>query len=139
MAPVAQDGDDARQAAEAARQRLAQEREAARLSRLFATEVRADDGAPTAHLSMAVADQGASPLTGRQTILDGPVDRRTTSADRVQSPASPYVLQAGAVIPAALITGVRSDLPGQIVGQVIPVKRVCQSPDSGFRACSVCG
>jgi type IV secretion system protein TrbI len=34
------------------------------------------------------------------------------------APASPYVLQAGAVIPAALITGIRSDLPGQITAQV---------------------
>ena len=34
------------------------------------------------------------------------------------APASPFVLQAGAVIPAALITGIRSDLPGQITAQV---------------------
>ena len=51
-------------------------------------------------------------------FLNGPVDRRTTSADRVQAPASRNVLQAGAVIPAALITGLRSDLPGQITAQV---------------------
>lgn len=38
--------------------------------------------------------------------------------DRVTPPASPFVLQAGAVIPAALITGIRSDLPGQITAQV---------------------
>ena len=41
-----------------------------------------------------------------------------TSPDRVQAPASKYVLQAGAVIPAALITGLRSDLPGQVTAQV---------------------
>ena len=45
-------------------------------------------------------------------------DRRTVAPDRVMPPASPYVLQAGAVIPAALITGIRSDLPGQIAAQV---------------------
>jgi type IV secretory pathway VirB10-like protein len=33
-------------------------------------------------------------------------------------PASPFVLQAGTVIPAALITGIRSDLPGQVTAQV---------------------
>jgi type IV secretory pathway VirB10-like protein len=33
-------------------------------------------------------------------------------------PASPFVVQAGTVIPAALITGIRSDLPGQITAQV---------------------
>ena len=51
-------------------------------------------------------------------FLNGGVDRRTTSPDRVQPPASPYVLQAGAVIPASLITGLRSDLPGQLTAQV---------------------
>ncbi len=35
-----------------------------------------------------------------------------SSADRVAAPASPNILQAGAVISAALITGIRSDLPG---------------------------
>ena len=51
-------------------------------------------------------------------FLNGNVDRRTVSPDRVEPPASPYVLQAGAVIPAALITGLRSDLPGQVTAQV---------------------
>ena len=32
--------------------------------------------------------------------------------------ASPFVVQAGTIIPAALITGIRSDLPGQITAQV---------------------
>ena len=51
-------------------------------------------------------------------FLNGTVDRRTVSPDRVDAPASPYVLQAGAVIPAALLTGLRSDLPGQVTAQV---------------------
>ena len=51
-------------------------------------------------------------------FLNAAVDRRTVSGDRVMAPASPYVLQAGAVISAALITGIRSDLPGQITAQV---------------------
>jgi type IV secretory pathway VirB10-like protein len=46
--------------------------------------------------------------------------------DRVMAPASPYILQAGAVIPAALITGIRSDLPGQITAQV--TENVYDSP-----------
>lgn len=45
-------------------------------------------------------------------------DARTTSAERLRSPASPYILQAGAVIPAALITGLRSDAPGLAIAQV---------------------
>jgi type IV secretion system protein VirB10 len=51
-------------------------------------------------------------------FVNAPVDRRTTSLDRLGRPTSPYVVQAGAVIPAALITGMRSDLPGQITAQV---------------------
>ncbi|MGH1558204.1 hypothetical protein ACRAWD_11210 [Caulobacter segnis] len=38
--------------------------------------------------------------------------------ERLQAPASPYVLQAGAVIPAALVTGLRSDAPGLAIAQV---------------------
>lgn len=45
-------------------------------------------------------------------------DPRTTSPERLQAPASAYVLQAGAVIPAALITGLRSDAPGAAIAQV---------------------
>jgi type IV secretion system protein VirB10 len=51
-------------------------------------------------------------------FMNGPVDRRTVSLDRLEAPPSPYVVQAGAVIPAALITGIRSDLPGQVTAQV---------------------
>jgi hypothetical protein len=46
-----------------------------------------------------------------------PVDRRTTRRSR-HGAGIALVLQAGAVIPAALITGIRSDLPGQITAQV---------------------
>ncbi|AWC23622.1 conjugal transfer protein TraI [Aminobacter sp. DSM 101952] len=51
-------------------------------------------------------------------FLNAAADRRIVARDRVMPPASPFVLQAGAVIPAALITGIRSDLPGQITAQV---------------------
>ena len=33
-------------------------------------------------------------------------------------PASPYELLAGTIIPASLITGLNSDLPGQVIAQV---------------------
>lgn len=59
-------------------------------------------------------------------FVNDEVDRRTVSADRVQEKASPYVVQAGTVIPAALITGIKSDLPGQITAQV--TEHVYDSP-----------
>lgn len=112
-------GDDAAQdaAAQAEIQRLVQEREAARTSRLFASDTQSASSPPALGAVPMLAVAG--PDSG---IGDGPlasdVDRRTTSPDRLSSPASPYVVQAGAVISAALVTGIRSDLPGQIVGQV---------------------
>jgi type IV secretion system protein TrbI len=56
----------------------------------------------------------------------------TTSPDRVAAPASTYVVQAcrRAIIPASLITGIRSDLPGQITAQV--TENVNDSPTGRF-------
>ena len=36
----------------------------------------------------------------------------------LQRPVSPYQVMAGTIIPASLITGLNSDLPGQVIGQV---------------------
>lgn len=111
-------------------QRRLQEIESARTSRLFsASEARipapaavaAPADAPTPNLTnLGLAPQPSTPTAQerQQAFLNAPVDRRTVAADRVAAPASPNVLQAGAVISAALITGIRSDLPGQITAQV---------------------
>jgi type IV secretion system protein VirB10 len=105
------------------KQRIAQEQEAARLSRLFATtNVRQSSSATPVSANVPGAPGGpASDLAlqdRKLAFLNGNVDRRTVSGDRIEAPASPYVLQAGAVIPAALLTGLRSDLPGQVTAQV---------------------
>jgi type IV secretion system protein TrbI len=108
-------------------QRIAQEQEAARVSHLFATTNVALTGAASSPLpaaaqpTAAATNGGSSDLTSQDhklAFLNGHVDRRTTSPDRVQPPASPNVLQAGAVIPASLITGLRSDVPGPVTAQV---------------------
>ena len=116
-------------AVDQAEQRRIAEEEAARTSRVFfqtqpGTTPAAPGGSTTPGLA-GVDLAGLAGQAGQQTaqdrqsaFLNGPVDRRTTSLDRVMAPASPFVLQAGAVIPAALITGIRSDLPGQITAQV---------------------
>jgi type IV secretory pathway VirB10-like protein len=54
----------------------------------------------------------------KQAFLNSPVDRAIYSPERLQTPLSPYELMAGTVIPAALITGLNSDLPGQVIAQV---------------------
>jgi type IV secretion system protein VirB10 len=45
-------------------------------------------------------------------------DSQVTSDARLVDPISPYTLLTGSVVPAALITGVRSDIPGQVLAQV---------------------
>ena len=122
-----------------------QEEEAARLSRLFAEAntavaaaappVSGSLAAPTpgpTGLFPAAAEVAASPDTigRREDFLAREVDRRTTALDSLQPPPSPYVLQGGSVIEAALITGLRSDLPGQISAQV--TANVYDSPSGRF-------
>lgn len=113
-------------------QRRAQELEAARTARLFAsTETRPANNATAAQpataaspqpdlASLGLAPQPATPSAQDRQLafLNQTPDKRTVSPDRVAAPASKNVLQAGAVIAAALITGIRSDLPGQITAQV---------------------
>jgi type IV secretory pathway VirB10-like protein len=43
------------------------------------------------------------PQDHKLAFLNAAIDRRTTSEGRVQPSATPYILQAGAVIPASLI------------------------------------
>ncbi len=120
-------------------QRRLQELDAARTARLFAsTDTRPTSTssaqptaatAPPADLaSLGLAPQPATPSAQDRQLafLNQTPDKRTVSPDRVTAPASANVLQAGAIIPAALITGIRSDLPGQITAQV--TENVYDSP-----------
>jgi type IV secretion system protein VirB10 len=127
--------------ADQVKQQLAQERESARTSRLFSGDGSPPAGA-AADVSGALAEAASAPPPaaaaatnqtgqgGKLAFLNGPIDTRTTSDQRLEAPASPYVVQAGAVIPAALITGLRSDLPGQITAQV--TENVYDSPTGRY-------
>lgn len=53
----------------------------------------------------------------RDFVERGP-EGRTLNSGRLVDPVSPHIVQAGSVIAAALITGIRSDLPGQVTAQV---------------------
>ena len=122
-----------------AEQRRLAEEEAARTSEVFfATQ---SPTAPSGFAAPSAASPGSftapQPDGGAQTdqdrqlaFLNAPVDRRIVAPDRVTPPASPYVLQAGSVIPAALITGIRSDLPGLITAQV--TQNVYDSPSGRY-------
>lgn len=128
-------------------QRRLAEIEAARLAKLF-TDSRGERTMGGQTIASAIAPASAvDPATGvpipsetppldagsaqnmqdrKLAFLNGETDRRTVSAERVQEKVSPYVVQAGTVIPAALITGIKSDLPGQITAQV--TEHVYDSP-----------
>lgn len=109
-------------------QRRLAEMDAARTSGLFfQTRPGAQGGAGLGGVGTVLS--GAAEAAGQdrqQAFRNGSVDRQIVAADRIAAPASPYILQAGSVIPAALITGIRSDLPGQITAQV--TQNVYDSP-----------
>lgn len=129
-------------------QRRLAEIEAARVAKLFAdTGDRTNPGRQVAVPGETTADSMTGPATpaGQPQLESGTAqnsqdrklafvgaepDRRTVSPDRLAGKASPYVVQAGSVIPAALITGIRSDLPGQITAQV--TENVYDSPTGSY-------
>ena len=45
-------------------------------------------------------------------------DAATSNTGSLQAPALPYTVMAGMAAPAALVTGINSDLPGQIIAEV---------------------
>jgi type IV secretory pathway VirB10-like protein len=126
-------------------QRVAQEAEAARTSRLFTSSTTVNRAAPPP-TSTTPSSSGASDVLGdkppidadsiqnmqdrKLAFLNGPIDKRTLSRERLEGPASKYVVQAGSVIPAALLTGIHSDLPGQVTGQV--TENVYDSPSGRY-------
>jgi type IV secretion system protein VirB10 len=112
-------------AVDAEQQRVNQESEAARTSKLFAsTNVRplsattASNDAPASGTTSSDETFAQNGQDRKLAFVNASVDRRTTSPHRLVKPASPFVVQAGTVIPGALLTGIRSDLPGLITAQV---------------------
>jgi type IV secretory pathway VirB10-like protein len=122
---------------DAEQQRANQETEAARTSKVFASTTAPVAPPHAASQETATKTAASSDETFTQNgqdskllFVNAPVDRRTTTPDRLSRPASPFVVQAGTIIPAALITGIRSDLPGLITAQV--TENVYDSPSGRF-------
>lgn len=109
---------------EQARTRAAQERDAARASQLFldgassVTSAATVASAAASQSDTATASASSTASEKRRTFLGDGEGRSAESSARLAGPSSPHVVQAGSIIPAALITGIRSDLPGQITAQV---------------------
>lgn len=83
-----------------------EERVAARRSDVFLKRQSPAGASATAPVDPA-PERGAAAL-----------DARIISPERLQAPTSPYLLQAGSIIPAALVTGLRSDAAGAAIAQV---------------------
>jgi type IV secretion system protein TrbI len=121
-------------AAEAARmERANREREAeeaAKASLFFKTARRGDAGSAPAPVArqdanadgqrgtVASTTANRASLDEQRAFLAHVADDGTRSSYALQSPASPYQVMAGTIIPAALITGIDSDLPGKVLASV---------------------
>lgn len=125
-------------------QQLAQEADAARVSKLFISMNQQAQPLATPAGASGPAS-GTAPPSGQTSpdptsienmqgskiaFANAPAARETVSPDRIAVPASPYVVQAGWVIPGALITGIKSDLPGDVTAQV--TENVYDSPTGRY-------
>lgn len=54
----------------------------------------------------------------KEAFLTNGGDTTTRNPASLQLPTSPYQVMAGTIIPAALVTGINSDLPGQVIANV---------------------
>jgi type IV secretion system protein VirB10 len=140
----AEQGSNTPAGTNAANQQLIQEQDSARTSSLFVQTASASTALQQGQAGSVMPEQSNNGA-GNQTVgpssnqnmqdqklafLNGPSNAPTVSSDRLTPAASPYVIQAGAVIPAALITGIESDLPGQITAQV--TENVYDSPNGEY-------
>lgn len=109
--------------AEAARQQRLAELKAARESGLMAqVSTRGVLAAPAEKAATseipAAEDTQAAPPTRKEQFASARDAGSDLNAHGLVEPVSPYSLLAGSVIPASLITGLNSDLPGMVTAQV---------------------
>ena len=141
-APPGPSGPSAEEQARLAeQQRLRQEAEAAARGQLFVQVRQRSDqqaqGEATAPTPTALAGRDPfAPLPGsaesqrqdetftqngqdrKSAFLNASVDAKIYASGRLQTPASPFQVMAGTIIPAAMVTGLNSDLPGQAIATV---------------------
>lgn len=121
--------DPAQAAAEAERQRLLAAREAARNSGVVVQlSGRSGDipapasppaGAAQETLNMAVPGAGEGEGDpGRRRAEFGRSEAGESNPHALREAPSPWTLSAGTIIPASLVTGLNSDLPGTVIAQV---------------------
>ena len=108
----------------AARQRQRQQRDSARSSKLFAASKESGRSAQAADTPASVSrsDPQATSLNDAQdrkaAFVSSGIRTPTVNSGQLTAPAGRNVVIAGSTIAAALITGLSSDLPGEVVAQV---------------------
>ena len=81
----------------------------AALAALFGSGAFGSQGASVTNPTLDPLEQSQSQASGNSDVYN---------PHSLQRPVSPYQVMAGTIIPASLITGLNSDLPGQVIGQV---------------------
>jgi type IV secretion system protein VirB10 len=123
----AADAERLRSAAEAERQRLAAAKQAARSSPVLVqlgtggspSGPPAGPPQPDASPPQSASSAPAVPAAQQRKIQFAGADSDAdVNPHGLVGPASPWTLSAGTVIPASLITGLNSDLPGTVIAQV---------------------
>ncbi|MGL4447821.1 MAG: TrbI/VirB10 family protein [Aeromonas sp.] len=94
----------------AVRQTLAEPAAADDRSNRYQQQLAQLSGTPPEPLALPAPAAGATPLAA--------TDDRWQLDSQVQAPRSPFELRAGFVLPATLISGINSELPGQLMAQV---------------------
>ncbi|EPO6702240.1 TrbI/VirB10 family protein [Pseudomonas aeruginosa] len=119
-------------AAEAERLALLKEAEEAAQSSVFfqtgsarKSNVASGGGAQLDPPALGMVSSGAVAAAGTPTqqeqneaFLSKSVNAQIRNSGLLQMPESPYQVMAGTVIPAALVTGIKSDLPGDVIATV---------------------
>ena len=79
-------------------------------------------GAPSPWPVAPVAESNTPSEPNRQSdkraFVDKKMDAAIYATGTLQTPRSPYQLMAGSIVPAALVTGIQSDLPGQVIAAI---------------------
>ena len=120
--PVPAAADPLAAAAESTQQRLAAAKAAADSSPVLVQLARSDGGAAAATVQMqtnALAGEAANPSAPVRGGTASPAAAsRGTARNAFERPRSRWMLSAGTVIPASLLTGLDSDVPGTVIAQV---------------------
>jgi type IV secretion system protein VirB10 len=108
--------EQARSAADAERERVAAAKEAARSSPVIVQLAQGGTRPEPETPRQVAAEPGAE--TGQSTAAVPASQSHKLDPHALRSASSPWILSAGTVIPASLVTGLNSDLPGMVLAQV---------------------